>query len=508
MFARRTRERLLALLYVGLPDLERREREANKPRRVALLLAGAVGIAALAWAFDKARSAEVEPDSDSSPVGLASLSSPNWPFVRVADRVRLPLGPRDDRLLVSVARERPPQGRLRALAYHYDTRIFDRPSRHPRPIGIVRRSTQLYADSRVRGKGCKKGAWYRLTTGGFACTRDGFIVSDEVPEATTRQPPPKVSATLPFRYAKMAQGSLRFHRPPTQEEQTQLAALRERAKAEEEPEWPEVVSHEMNGIFLVAIDREEQAGAMSLYRTIRGRYVQKADAELKPEPAMYGQLLDEHWKLPLAFVYGEEPTTIYGRRGHARGKADKHARYPVVGTRKRNGTSLVVGPAGLALPSERVRIARTTARPREIPAGARWIHVDVGEQTLVAYEGDAPVFATLVSSGLEDGFATPTGVFRVEQKFLSTTMSGPDPDAGFYEVAEVPWTQFYSDSYALHGAYWHDEFGRQRSHGCTNLSPVDARWLFYWTTPSLPPGWHGIRRAQGTWVVITRSAAS
>ncbi len=58
---------------------------------------------------------------------------------------------------------------------------------------------------------------------------------------------------------------------------------------------------------------------------------------------------------------------------------------------------------------------------------------------------------------------------------------------------------YYHHGYALHGAYWHDGFGRVRSHGCTNIAPADARWLYRWTTPTVPRGWHG-RREEGSWV--------
>jgi lipoprotein-anchoring transpeptidase ErfK/SrfK len=159
------------------------------------------------------------------------------------------------------------------------------------------------------------------------------------------------------------------------------------------------------------------------------------------------------------------------------------------------------------VPRERVRVARGIARPDGIPARAKWIHVDLSEQTLVAYEGDRPVFATLVSTGREDtGHATPTGLFWVGEKHVTVTMSGEDPVDGYYEVAEVPWTQFYDGSYALHGAYWHDTFGKTRSHGCTNISPSDARWLFHWTDGEVRPGFHARRGMHGTGVYITSDA--
>src|SRR6478735_2415651 len=63
---------------------------------------------------------------------------------------------------------------------------------------------------------------------------------------------------------------------------------------------------------------------------------------------------------------------------------------------------------------------------------------------------------------------------------------------GTFELRDVPWIQYFSKGFALHGAYWHDVFGIPRSHGCINLAPIDARLVFNWTDPPVPPGWHGL----------------
>jgi hypothetical protein len=72
----------------------------------------------------------------------------------------------------------------------------------------------------------------------------------------------------------------------------------------------------------------------------------------------------------------------------------------------------------------------------------------------------------------------------------------------------VPWVEYFEGGYALHAAYWHDDFGRPRSHGCVNLSPIDARRIFFWTDPPLPDAWHAVKSGatmgQGTWVRVRR----
>jgi hypothetical protein len=141
----------------------------------------------------------------------------------------------------------------------------------------------------------------------------------------------------------------------------------------------------------------------------------------------------------------------------------------------------------------------------ELQKGEKWIDVIIFAGTLVAYEGDRAVFATLISPGANgykriDGenakYTTPTGTFRIEWKHLSTTMT-PHPDRPGYYLSEVPFTQFFHMPFAFHAAYWHDRFGEPKSGGCVNLSPVDAKWLFHWTLPALPDGWHAVRSGDG-----------
>lgn len=138
--------------------------------------------------------------------------------------------------------------------------------------------------------------------------------------------------------------------------------------------------------------------------------------------------------------------------------------------------------------------------------GERWLDVSIANQTLVAYEGTKPVYATLVSTGeagLDDPETTKStvlGEFRIFAKHVTTTMSSEVVGEEF-ELKDIPYVQYFQEGYALHAAYWHDDFGIPRSHGCINLAPEDARWLFEWTEPHVPPAWHGARADDGGSVV-------
>lgn len=155
-------------------------------------------------------------------------------------------------------------------------------------------------------------------------------------------------------------------------------------------------------------------------------------------------------------------------------------------------------------------IAPKPEPPPDLVEGEKWIDVDLGKQVLVAFEGKRAVYVARISSGrrnpwdAQHDYPTPTGVYRIREKHVTTTMDGDLAADGPYSIEDVPWVMYFKGSYALHGAFWHDDFGHPRSHGCINLSPQDARALFFWVDPRLPTGWHGVFATgrSGTRVVI------
>jgi len=209
----------------------------------------------------------------------------------------------------------------------------------------------------------------------------------------------------------------------------------------------------------------------------------------------------------------------------------------------------------------RARDIGVAEAPTDWPLGAKsgkkWVEVSILNETLVLWEGQKPVYATLISAG-QDGLKDPKttkstvlGVFRIFNKQITATMdsnerasttgatssastdnaeapnkadkpldSAVDPKKARattesaddqedhpespFELRDVPYVQYFESGYALHAAYWHDAFGTARSHGCVNLSPIDAQRLFFWTDPPVPDGWHGVSvpTGEGTMVVV------
>lgn len=137
-----------------------------------------------------------------------------------------------------------------------------------------------------------------------------------------------------------------------------------------------------------------------------------------------------------------------------------------------------------------IRVLQPLPRPPEVGPDELWVDVDRNEQTLALRRGDRVVFATLVSTGEGARWATPKGLYRVYDKSVYGDMKSRDDADEPYHVEKVPWVMHFKHRYALHGVFWHWGFGHAASHGCVNLAPRDARYLFARIGPELGKGWH------------------
>lgn len=122
----------------------------------------------------------------------------------------------------------------------------------------------------------------------------------------------------------------------------------------------------------------------------------------------------------------------------------------------------------------------------------KWIDISLDEQKLRAYEGSTVVKEFLISSG--KWAPTPKGEFRIWYKTRSQLMTGGSKELGtYYYLPNVPNNMFFYEGYAIHGAYWHNNFGRTMSHGCVNEPLAQAAEIFEWAGPVLPPGTNALR---------------
>ena len=145
-----------------------------------------------------------------------------------------------------------------------------------------------------------------------------------------------------------------------------------------------------------------------------------------------------------------------------------------------------------------------------IPEQDKLIHLDLSTQLVTAFEQDRMVLSARCSSGGK-GTRTPTGEFLTYHKGPSIHMTNQgDAVNNIFDLPGVPWCTFFTGSgNAFHGTYWHNDYGRPRSHGCINLRLEDAKWLYRWSRPNVPPDTSYLHQpGQGTRVQIVSSSSS
>jgi hypothetical protein len=122
----------------------------------------------------------------------------------------------------------------------------------------------------------------------------------------------------------------------------------------------------------------------------------------------------------------------------------------------------------------------------QVPAEAKHIEILLNRQLLMAYEWDTLVYASRVATGRKN-FETPTGWFHTFHKRPTYHMFGGADEFSIFDLPGVPWNSYITENgAAMHGTYWHNDFGHPHSHGCINMSIQDAKWIFRWTLPSVP----------------------
>jgi hypothetical protein len=271
--------------------------------------------------------------------------------------------------------------------------------------------------------------------------------------------------------------------------------------------------------YAIITNRVARHAGLALIGSFMGedrRFSMTTDARLVPssklKPALgstfHGVDTSEgKWHLPVGFVRKEDAFKydVSSRSFKKAGPLEFHVAVQLTGKSTKIGEiRLVEAQDGTWIKDEDLAIA---AKPSELPAFAastpKWIDVSILGQTMVLYEGTKPVYVAAVSTG-RDGlgdpkstFSTVRGTFHIREKHVTTTMDSHEVDNKF-ELRDVPWVEYFEKGYAIHAAPWHDAYGNPRSHGCINMSPIDARRVFMWTDPPLPADWHAVYASEAT----------
>jgi L,D-transpeptidase catalytic domain len=415
--------------------------------------------------------------------------------------------------------------------------IYAEPTRSSSKLGYLRLGARIRRAVKSAGHdGCALG-WYRIAPEGFVCVGGAASLDENHPLAELARTRPDRDAPLPYAYgrARPVPPPLYTHLPT----HTEMIAL-EGSAVRDETGFADLVSRPApDGLAdgqampmpfgyarppSSATPRALQNSGFALldvFEHAGRRFGVTTDLELVPldrltrveASAFHGVVLDDAMTLPLVFVRARHAALFAGSPEHgfrpARPLGYREALSLGERSVKLDGVRYLETRAGEWLRDTDLVHVEAAAHP---PAGVRgertWIHVSIEDQTLVAYVGERPVYATLVSTGAdgmgdpETTHSTPRGEFVIHTKHLSATMSG-DEVGDEFDLRDVPYVEYFTQGFAFHAAYWHDAFGAPHSHGCVNLSPLDARWLFHFTEPAVPQGWHGAFSREGTLVSIT-----
>jgi hypothetical protein len=441
-------------------------------------------------------------------------------------------------LVVAEAPEPPPDV---LVSTSKETTIYARPSATSPKIGYLRAGAVVRRGHAAVGHDGCKGGFYEVSPEGFACVGAGASLdgAHELARATTR----RASRTdaLPYVYgiAKSA-GVPLYSRIPDAAEERAAEPSYDAAHADAHSfdgapldDVPWFLADGASSIGVNGFRFSRKSGLLgtaiartgfafvSLFESGGRRFGVTVDMAVVPldrftrvtPSRFHGLPLDDADALPVAFVraksaalYSGDPKSAglaFVRRLEFREALRLSGKSARVGA----STYLETKSGEWLQDSDLVRVDPLRELPPWAEAGRSWIDVSIDRQALVAYVGTRPVFVTLVSTGVdgkgdpETTHSTIQGQFLIHTKHVSVTMDGDDVGDEF-DLRDVPYVQYFKDGFAFHAAYWHDAFGTPRSHGCVNLSPLDARWLFAWTAPSVPTAWHGAMSNHGTLVSI------
>jgi hypothetical protein len=430
-------------------------------------------------------------------------------------------------------------------------------------LGYLRRGQVIAVKpSVVKKTNCPEG-WYELATGGFVCGKS--VTTDLASkELETAPHPPLADGPLPYEYGlNLTNGAPLYRRRPLKKERKDLekglavgkTKKKDGTAASAEPAAPDapwylkdhhgqrpqvkiedIRTNEQGGLvvvrmvkgFYLALDKELSTPSGRFWRNTAG-FLAPGDHILvhKPKTEFEGVRIGaegEKRHLPLGWVvsprahrYKIEPGDP-ARADEKNGKLLRDEavdRFTIV---QLTGKKVAIEDRGYFETEEGwylrdvdAAVTRPGPPPKGLAPGEKWIDVNLSTQSLVAFEGDKPVYATIVSTGRHSDddptkdHRTVQGEFRIREKHIAATMEDDAASEGPYSIQDVPWIMYFEGSYALHGAFWHSMFGRERSHGCVNMTPHDAKYIFRWSGPTLPEGWHGARATKenpGTRVIV------
>ncbi|MCB9593647.1 MAG: L,D-transpeptidase [Sandaracinaceae bacterium] len=348
--------------------------------------------------------------------------------------------------------------------------------------GTIQLGTRAPFLARVRGDGCPGGEWIQVGANAFVC--ETLVRFSPAPPNGDQLPRLEPGQLTPRMHAFVAtDGTWAYARP--------------------QDYFRDIWVESLGRGFGVAIVERRDVGGTEMARTMNNLWIPVSQLRWARPSDFQGVELDDDNPLTGIAWVARNQAPVHVRPGGR--VVDRAPRLSLVHVLEEQGPYLRIGEDRWIRASHVARPREATV-PEEVTEGARWIDVDTQRQITTAYVGDHPVWATAVSTG-RPRTPTPPGVHRIWVKLAEDDMDDLEREdvVENYAIQAVPWVQYFEGSNGFHAAFWHDQFGHARSHGCVNLAPRDARWLFEFTQPNLPPGWDAVLphdRAAGTVVRV------
>ena len=363
--------------------------------------------------------------------------------------------------------------------HDWDSNILARPWYGAPMVGQILRGARVPVKGQLQvknGRGCPTRIYYALEPFGWICSKE--TKKTDKP-ATNEQVLQLVEGTpVPYRYVMVGVATGTFL--PMWAD---LAALKSHAEPERQLKKGDTI----------AIHGVQKFEGASYYVAVDDKVIPvKGTFELKTFSDWQGVEINDQTHLPFGWVTPEKAPVFDAPKGTKLEDVPRRTRYDILEEQKVGNVRWIRVGEGRWMKADHVNEVRKIDRPKDTGTNPQWFDVDLGEQVVVAYMNDKPVYATLTSSGREPNH-TPRGNYPLWGKVTGITMKSQDYDDIPYYVNKVPWVLFFQAHNALHGAYWHDRFGVVKSHGCANLSPKDSKHLFEWIQPPLPNGWTAVR---------------
>ncbi len=400
-----------------------------------------------------------------------------------------------------------------AAAVEYRTGKGDRPIyRQPTATGALRgrlEGNEPFAVlEHVTGTGCKD--WGRLASSGYTCL-DGTVTTDAHPAPLPRMA--KFDSPTPDEYFRYI-ATKRYDRLPAELSEALTPNIYGRPyRSWKGNTYASIAAWEKNAAPTGRLSRDRKHHFSQAVDTARGQVLVREDGSVVPVDDLYVYPVTRHHGRELSSdpmpegLWPAWAIKYEGAQVHTAPSADSPVRallphHAPIAIKQQPADptghwweipdGLGAGVPGYVEDTENIRHPAPRAdRPSGIADDEVWVDVDLAQQVLHVMRGDTLTYVTMVATGKE-GHSTPKGTYRLMSKAVGWDMASRPNAAEAYYVEDVPWTMHFRPMYALHGAYWHWGFGRVASHGCVNLAPIDAKYVFDHASPALPEGWREV----------------